>query len=230
MKKKHKVKSRPAPAALGPNPIVTGQSDTQPAAPLAVTGVRKLDLACGQTPKEGFEGVDCFQGAQHVVDLTQYPWPFEDNSVDELHCSHYIEHIEMVMLDAAGKVVRPGEPGYTAAKDALFMFFDECYRILKPGGWLTVICPAAQNVRAFQDPTHRRFIVAETFQYLWAEWRRANKLDHYNVQCDFSANVGWGVQQEMNAMSAEAQQHRFQHYWNCIYDWMVKLQAHKPAR
>lgn len=238
-KKQKKIKTRrPAPTALGPNPIVT---QPQPTTQLAASGVtRKLDLACGQTPREGFEGVDIFPGAKHVVDLTQYPWtcscdecggkPFADSSVAELHCSHYIEHIEMVLIDATGKVVQPGTSGYAKAKDALFAFFDECYRILVPDGWLMVICPAARSNRAFQDPTHRRFIVSETFQYLWAEWRRVNKLDHYNVTCDFGAEVGWTVPQEVNAMSPEAQNMRFNNYWNAIFDWHVKLKAHKPAR
>lgn len=232
------MKRRPAPAALGPNPLVTA---SQPTTQLATSGVtRKLDLACGQNPADGFEGVDIFPGAKHVVDLTQYPWtchcdeckgvPFADNSVAELHCSHYIEHIEMVMVDETGKVVQPGQPGYAKARDALFAFFDEAYRILVPNGWLTIITPSARNNRAFQDPTHRRFIVSETFLYLWSEWRRGNKLDHYNVKCDFGANVGWTVPQEVNAMSQEAQNMRFQHYWNAIHDWHVRLQANKPAR
>ena len=47
----------------------------------------KLDLACGQNPKEGFEGVDLYgDKAAHKVDLLKFPWPWADASVDELHC------------------------------------------------------------------------------------------------------------------------------------------------
>lgn len=244
-KKNNKQKTKPVsqrstPAALGTPPAQPTPS-SGPSTQIASAGVtRKLDLACGQTPQAGFEGVDVWPGAKHQVDLTQYPWtchcdecggvPFADNSVAELFCSHYIEHIEMVMLDENGKVVKPGEPGYSHAKDALFAFFDECYRILVPNGWLTIVCPTARSNRAFQDPTHRRFIVSETFQYLWSEWRRHNKLDHYNVKCDFGATVAWTVPTEVNAMSPEAQNMRFQHYWNSVFDWHVRLQACKPAR
>ncbi len=124
----------------------------------------KLDLACGQMPHEGFEGVDLWEGAKHRLDLFRCPWPWEDGSVEELHCSHFIEHIPMEEIEHNGR-----------KKDRLFAFFDECYRILKPGGRMTVFCPNARSNRAFQDPTHRRFIVAETFLYLHKPWRVANK-------------------------------------------------------
>ena len=54
----------------------------------------KLDLGAGQSPREGFEGVDLnAPNPAHRVDLFSYPMPWEDSSVDELHCSHFIEHL-----------------------------------------------------------------------------------------------------------------------------------------
>ena len=179
----------------------------------------KLDLACGQSPREGFEGVDIWAGAKHQVNLQQFPWPFDDNSAAELHCSHYIEHIPAEMIQTGGGL-----------KDALFAFFDEAWRILEPGGMMTVICPSARSNRAFQDPTHRRFIVAETFQYLVAEWRRANRLDHYNVACDFEVTLNWTTSSELSVRAPEVQQMQFHHYWNTIHDWHVTLRAVKPSR
>ena len=60
--------------------------------------VLKLDLACGQSPLKGFTGVDIWDGAEVVQDLTIYPWPWEDSSVKEIHCSHYVEHIPLDVL------------------------------------------------------------------------------------------------------------------------------------
>lgn len=179
---------------------------------------RKLDLACGQSPAEGFEGVDVWSGAQHVVDLQKFPWPFEDSSVSEVRCSHYIEHIPMYPLVTKAD-------GTT--QDPLFAFFDELYRILVPDGWAEIICPSARSDRGFQDPTHRRFIVENTFAYFWRDWRVSQKLDHYNTNCNFVSSVGRSVPIEMNALSAEAQQMRFQYYWNCVWDYVVKMQAKK---
>jgi hypothetical protein len=169
----------------------------------------KLDLACGQSPKEGFEGVDLWEGACHRWDLLQFPWPWKDSSVDELHCSHFIEHIPMATT--------------AAGKDLLFAFFDECHRVLKPGGRMTVLCPNARSNRAFQDPTHRRFIVAETFLYLHKPWRVANKLDHYKVACDFHVQCDPIVPTELTLLHPEAQMRRFTESWNVILDWQAVL-------
>lgn len=205
------------------------------------TQLVRLDLASGQTPREGFEGVDYrAPNAKHKIDLSRFPWtcdcedhkglPIPDNSVDELNCSHYIEHIEAVMVDKTGKVVQPGQEGYADAKDAFFAFFDECYRILKPGAWLHVVCPAVRSERAFWDPTHRRFIAQNTFNYLWAEWRMANNLDHYNVECDFGVNLNFSVETEMQAKHPEATKEAYARHWNVIFDFYASLQAWKPNR
>jgi predicted SAM-dependent methyltransferase len=189
--------------------------------PMAAPDVtRKLDLACGQSPREGFEGVDIWPKAQHVVDLMKYPWPFEDNSVFELHCSHYVEHIPMEYVDKNGNPTRPGD-----GVDALFKFFDECHRILVPGGFLTVIVPAARNNRAFQDPTHRRFIVAETFLYLAKAWREMNKLDHYGVKCDYEISVNPTIPIELSTRAEEVQSTHMNNYWNTVIDFHAKLKA-----
>lgn len=94
---------------------------------------------------------------------------------------------------------------------------------------MTVICPCARNDRAFQDPTHRRFIVSQTFLYLIKEWRDVNKLDHYNVQCDFNAMCQPAtVNAEVNLLSDAAKSRRFTENWNTIDDWIARLQK-KPV-
>lgn len=196
--------------------------DALPMAAAPVT--RKLDLACGQSPREGFEGVDIWQGAKHVVDLLRFPWPFEDNSVAELHCSHFCEHIPMINVDPSGSPVTHG------GQDLFLRFMDECYRILVPGGWMRVIVPSGRSNRAFQDPTHRRFFVETSFAYLAADWRLANKLDHYVVGCDFGINVQTTVDSVLNAKAPDIAQREMQNYWNSTVDFHAIMQAIKPAR
>lgn len=187
---------------------------------------RKLDLAAGQSPAPGFEGVDIWPQSQHVVNLMEYPWPFDDNSVLELHCSHFIEHIPMIYVDERGREVPMGTPG---ARDALFRFFDECHRILVPDGWMTVIVPNARSDRAFQDPTHRRFFTPANFLYFSKEWRTLNKLDHYAAESDWGVNCQpLSFLPEIQLLSAEAQSRRFTHEWNTVMDWICKMQK-KPT-
>lgn len=188
----------------------------------------KLDLGAGQNPREGFEGVDLCEGSKHRVNLFRFPWPFDTSSVDEIHTSHFLEHVPMEQVDDSGLPVNPGE-----GQDLLFKLMDECYRILKPNGVITIIVPNARSNRGFQDPTHRRFFVAETFLYFFKEWRAVNKLDHYNVKCNFGS-VGDGqpdvapiIPIEANAWAPEVQQRRFTGEWNVIMDWMARLKALK---
>jgi predicted SAM-dependent methyltransferase len=186
----------------------------------------KLDLACGQNIREGFEGVDMptTPGIAHGVDLTKFPWPWADSSVLELHSSHFVEHLPMEFVDANGNYVPCGTTG---SRDLFFAFFDECHRILVPGGWMQVIVPCLRNNRAFQDPTHRRFLPAEAFLYLAKAWRDANKLDHYNVKCDFEINVSPTIPVELSVMTEEVQTNRMQNYWNQVVDLHAKLKAVK---
>lgn len=180
----------------------------------------KLDLACGETPHEGFEGVDFYApSAKHKVDLTVYPWPWNDNSVEEIFCSHYCEHVPM-------EYVQHGD----RKKDALCAFFDECYRILKPGAMMKVIVPNARSNRAFQDPTHRRFFVAESFLYFNREWRDINKLGHYLADCNFGINVNHTMLTEMTLLHPEVQARRFNESWNVIFDWVADLKSLKPEK
>jgi hypothetical protein len=92
---------------------------------------------------------------------------------------------------------------------------------------MDIIVPCLRNDRAFQDPTHRRFLPSQTFLYLNAKWRQDNKLDHYMAQCNFDVKVDPTVPIEMTLLHPEAQQMRMMHHWNTIVDWSATLVAIK---
>ena len=185
----------------------------------------KLDFGCGQNPKEGFEGVDLYSDkAKHKVDLFKFPLPFADDSVEEIHCSHFLEHIPAREMETRD-LVFSGSDGAEAflGQDMLFAFMDECYRILKPDCWMHIVVPSGRSNRAFWDPTHRRFFMQETFLYFAREWRKMNGLEHYRVKCNFGVDVTHSLPQEEGLKSAEAQAARFQTLWNVTVDWHAKL-------
>lgn len=182
----------------------------------------KLSLACGDNKPEGFMGVDIAKtaSADYVQDLFQFPWKqFADNSVDEIECSHFVEHI-------------PHGNGY---HDPFFQFFDEVHRILKPAefdpsnpniatkGFMTIVCPYYSSMRAWQDPTHQRAISEASFLYLNKQWRKDNKLDHYDVTCDFDFSYGYVLSPDWQTRSQEAQAFAMKHYINVINDIQVML-------
>jgi len=194
----------------------------------------KLDLGCGQNPKEGFEGVDLYgDKAKHRVNLFTFPWPFADSSVEEIHASHFLEHIPAREIEERDLVLPSGDfvtdakaRGIRAqflGQDMLLAFMDECYRILKPDCWMHVVVPSGRSNRAFWDPTHRRFFMQETFLYFARDWRKMQALDHYRVSCNFAVNVNHSLPQEEGLRSAEAQAQRFHTCWNVTVDWIAQL-------
>ncbi len=56
----------------------------------------KIDLGCGSRKKEGTIGIDlqAQPGVDYVLNLQTEPLPFPDQSVDYVHSSHFLEHIE----------------------------------------------------------------------------------------------------------------------------------------
>jgi SAM-dependent methyltransferase len=57
----------------------------------------RIDLGCGNNKREGFIGLDFVDApaVDHVLDLTQDRYPFDDSSVDEVFSAHFLEHIAM---------------------------------------------------------------------------------------------------------------------------------------
>jgi hypothetical protein len=211
----------------------------------------RLDLGCGNHhaghPKdgppvpnckqcEGFEGVDIadLEGiAYPKVNLWKFPWPWADDSVDEIFCSHFVEHVPACYWNPGHDSIAET---YTAipegpdSQDLFFRFFDECWRVLKHEGLMTVIVPALKSDRAFQDPTHRQFISEPRFMYLWKDARVSMNLGHYNTRCNFVSDIGHTVPEVETTKSGEASANRHNHYWNCTHDHVAKLRCIKAAK
>lgn len=207
--------------------------------------VVKLDLGCGKKPREGFEGVDLISNeSTHKVDLFKFPFPWADESVDQIHTSHFIEHIpnrEIEQRDLVGfdprRSYSENETAILMAhqkyigQDMLLAFFDECWRMLKHMGTLNVVCPNARSDGAFQDPTHRRFPNQNTFWYLNAKKRTELDVDHYRCVCDFEylqMTPAGPSTVDANLVHPEVLINRFNHEWNRISDWHVLMR--KPNK
>lgn len=167
----------------------------------------KLDLACGQNKKDGFTGVDKFQaeGVDIVHDLLTYPWPFEDNSVDEVFCSHFFEHI----------------PGKERPR-----FMEELWRVLKPGASAMIIVPPWNSERAYQDFTHEwPPITPPSMMYFSKDWREAQKLTHgdYDIKCNFSYKAGSMMHPDWKSRTQDVQEWSGRHYINTCTDLVFQL-------
>lgn len=140
----------------------------------------KLDIGCGPNKKEGFTGVDQykFDGVDIVGDVSCFSFwlTMEPNSVEEVHASHFVEH-----LTAMQRVT----------------FYNGLWRVMKLDAKAMIVTPHWASNRAYGDPTHQWPPVSEmSFFYLSRKWRAEN-APHTDVKwlpngydCNFEA--GWG--------------------------------------
>jgi hypothetical protein len=163
-----------------------------------VSGI-KLDLGCGPHKKEGFVGIDIrkFDGVDHVFDMSRDPWPFADNSVEEAYSAHSLEHIpskevewelETVQIPIIGERQRLVKKiTYPRAH-----FFNELWRVMKPGAKATIITPHWCSPRATGDMTHEWPPVSEwLWLYLDKTWRPQNAPHDDFITCDFTYTLGY---------------------------------------
>lgn len=108
------------------------------------------------------------KGVDQITDLFRYPLPFKDNSADFIYCSHLVEHIPhaVTLLDEFDVPVNEKYDYMSRHLDGWFVFFYECWRILKPNAEIYIASPFAFSNAAFSDPTHTRYITPATFGYL----------------------------------------------------------------
>lgn len=86
----------------------------------------------------------------HVLhDLNIVPYPFEDDTFDEVHAYEILEHI-----------------GTQGDFRAFFNQFGEFHRILKPGGYFIASVPMWDSPWAWGDPGHTRVITRGSLAFL----------------------------------------------------------------
>ena len=105
---------------------------------------RILDVGCGKLKHPGAIGLDRNPAtdADVLCDLDRTPYPFCNDSFDEIRALHVVEHVEDVIR-----------------------FMEELHRILRPGGRLYLLTPHYTDVGSFRDPTHRRHLNSYSFIY-----------------------------------------------------------------
>jgi SAM-dependent methyltransferase len=170
----------------------------------------KLDIGCGKNKREGFVGVDQYamEGVDIVHDVRQ-PWPWEDNSVEEVHCSHFLEHLTQLER---------------------VKFFNELYRVLKPGAKATIITPHWASNRAYGDPTHQWPAVCEmAYYYLSSEFRTSqtphtdSKWNPDGFNCNFDATWGYSLNPSIVSRNQDFQQFALANFKEAAQDMIATL-------
>lgn len=125
----------------------------------------RLNLGCGNRKRQGWHNVDNSPDCSpdELVDLERVPWPWPDNSVDEIFLSHVLEHLGQ-------------------AADVYFGIIKEIYRVCRDGATITVIAPHPRHDFFLFDPTHVRPVTAEWLNiFSQATNRRLMAQGHANT-------------------------------------------------
>jgi SAM-dependent methyltransferase len=124
----------------------------------------KLNLGCGSVILKDFVNVDKFDFYKPniVHDLEVFPYPFQDNSVDEIILSHVLEHIGQIP-DVFNEIIK------------------ELYRICRNGSLINITVPHPRHDDFISDPTHVRPITLRSLSMydqklnkIWEEKNASN--------------------------------------------------------
>jgi hypothetical protein len=176
-----------------------------------------IDMGCGKNKiKDGREwiGVDeiKFDGVDVVLNIGKQKWPWKDGSVDQVHASHFVEHL------------KPEERVH---------FVNELHRVLKnpaytngalSSGFATIIVPHWASQRAFGDLTHQWPPVSEFwFYYLDKDWRAVNAPHNQDYKCHLQVTWGYNMHPEIQSRNVEYQQNAMKWWKEACSDIIAQI-------
>jgi predicted SAM-dependent methyltransferase len=105
-----------------------------------------LDLGCGMRKAGGWVGVDIrpYKDVDFVFNVGKDKFPFPDNYFEKIQAIHLFEHLY---------------------PEELFHCVDECWRVLKPTGYLHVEVPEAGTPAYYIHPDHKIQFKPNTFSF-----------------------------------------------------------------
>ena len=104
----------------------------------------RLNLGCGNKKMPGWRNVDKVPecNPDEVVDLESLPWPWPENSVDEVLLAHVLEHLGQTPKVYLGII-------------------KELYRVCRDGARITIVVPHPRHDFFLNDPTHVRAVTEQ---------------------------------------------------------------------
>jgi predicted SAM-dependent methyltransferase len=137
----------------------------------------KLNVGCGYSKRDGWLNVDKFAVCEpdQVMDAEVFPWPFDDNSVDEILFHHSLEHMG-------------------ADADVFLRLIQEVYRVCKPAAKVQIDVPHPRHDNFINDPTHVRVVTPELLTlFSKARNRKARETDASNTALALYLDVDFEV-------------------------------------
>jgi len=187
----------------------------------------KINLGCGGQALPGFVNIDVSDISQANLkhDLMNFPWPFEDSSVDHIVAKDILEHVGTTPMD-------------------FINVLKEMYRVSSNGAAWEVQFPHHRCDIAVDDPTHVRLLTQTTFKLF--DQKRAMQLMELQ-----QAESPLAIEHDIDIEVCDVK-HDWNNYWtekvrnkemtedelyfnlntmnNVAQSVIMLIQAHKPGR
>ena len=125
---------------------------------------KRLNLGAGNDIRSDYVNHDIapLPGIDVVADINLYPWPWDNDSFDEIVANNLLEHLDNFLLA-----------------------MEEIYRILKPGGLVKLSVPYWNSCSRYIDPTHKIGFHEDTFKFFDPSSHYCQER-HYYTKARFS--------------------------------------------
>lgn len=184
----------------------------------------KLNLGCGQNRIEGYLNVDLFGEPDLVFDLETFPWPWADDSVDEILLIHVLEHL--------------GQD-----KNVFLRIIQEIYRVCRDGAVIRIKVPHPRSDDYLSDPTHVRPInipllalFSRSNNLLWKSGGYANSTLALYLDVDLEISdttlmlkEPWNSRFQRREITEAELNYAEQTYNNVISEIVINMRAKKTA-
>ena len=186
----------------------------------------KLNLGCGGIRIAGWHNVDkeATAATDALADLESCPWPWPDNSVDEVLFNHSLEHMG-------------GTP------DGFIAIMRELWRVCAHGALIHINVPHPRHDNFIGDPTHVRVITPQVMSLFskknclhWAQIRASNtplalyaNVDFEMVDTHMILDEPWASQLEQGMWTSAEIERAVHERNNVCNEIRMVLRALKPG-
>ena len=141
--------------------------------------ITRLELGGGLAPAPGHINIDIIPEADIKYDLN-LGLPVEivegNKNIEGIRCHQVIEHL-----------------------DTIIPLMNDCYEVMKEGAILEISTPLAGTTQFWQDPTHKKGYVSESFLYFAEDSPYAKEQEEYGIKARFTileskASNGWNLE------------------------------------
>jgi hypothetical protein len=138
------------------------------------------------------------------IDALKKRWPLKDNSVDEANCNYVLHLLSM---------------------EERLHFFNELYRVLKPGSKCRIDTPYWCSAKAYGDPRVQWPPVTEYFYPMLDKNYREQQREGKDIKltCNFEHTLGYGMHPMIVSRNQEYQQHAVSFWKEAAQDLIATI-------